>query len=678
MRQSSFTAGTFGTRANISGICENNSGQQRVVKCFNCQGEGHMARQCPKPKRKRDAIWFSDTVLLVEAKGFGKVLNEEELVFLADPEVAKGPVTQTIRPVLYDGSVIAKETNVISIADSEETLMLEEDNFDKCFVTQQELSDEQAFGYKLYTIILTNLLLHLSKLRLLKNFLREKVEQDKSLKPLDSASYSACKYVKLIQELLGYVRDTFPDIHKPSEKLVAVTPINKKKIVREPIPLEVVAQESVVTKVYTRRPKVVQIVLWYLDSECSKHMIEDRSQLTNFVHKFLGTVKFGNNQIVKIIGYGDYQIENITISRVYFVEGLGHNVFSVGQFCNSDLEIAFRKHTCFVCNMKDDDLLSGSRETDLYTLSIGDMMGSSLICLLSKALKTKSWTRASIYDSCNIQFRTCSKPYSQQPCIPPPRNDQDCLFQPIFDEYFNPSIIVVSSVLVTTAPRTVDLVDSPVSTLIDHDAPSTNKVMLIKLKWIYKVKTNEFGEVLKNKARLVAQGFMQEEGINFEESFASVARIEAIRIFVANAAKKNMMIFQMDVKTAFLNGELKEKSQTSTTCMVRHAVKFPHFTTFLQRCSWSYALHMESRERLITDTAMVEKSKLDEDLHGKPVDATLYCGMIRSLMCLASSRLDLIYAVCLCARYQAKPTEKHLNAVKQIFRYLKGTINTGL
>ncbi|GJT14300.1 retrovirus-related pol polyprotein from transposon TNT 1-94 [Tanacetum coccineum] len=83
--------------------------------------------------------------------------------------------------------------------------------------------------------------------------------------------------------------------------------------------------------------------------------------------------------------------------------------------------------------------------------------------------------------------------------------------------------------------------------------------MLIKLKWIYKVKTDEFEGVLKNKARLVAQRFRQEEGIDFEESFASVARIEAIRIFVANAAHKNMTIFQMDVKTAFLNGELKEE-----------------------------------------------------------------------------------------------------------------------
>ncbi|GJW95368.1 retrovirus-related pol polyprotein from transposon TNT 1-94 [Tanacetum coccineum] len=120
-------------------------------------------------------------------------------------------------------------------------------------------------------------------------------------------------------------------------------------------------------------------------------MTGDRSQLTNFVHKFLGTVKFGNDQIAKIMGYGDYQIGNITISRVYYVEGLGHNLFSVGQFCDSDLEVAFRKHTCFVRNLEGVDLLSGSWETNLYTLSIGDMMASSPICLLSKASKTKSW-----------------------------------------------------------------------------------------------------------------------------------------------------------------------------------------------------------------------------------------------------------------------------------------------
>ncbi|GKE44153.1 hypothetical protein Tco_1471437 [Tanacetum coccineum] len=108
-------------------------------------------------------------------------------------------------------------------------------------------------------------------------------------------------------------------------------------------------------------------------------MTGDRSQLTNFVYKFLGTVKFGNDQIAKIIGYGDYQIGNITISKVYYVEGLGHNLFSIGQFYDSDLEVAFRKHTCFVRNLEGDDLLSGSRETNLYTLLMGDMMASSPI-----------------------------------------------------------------------------------------------------------------------------------------------------------------------------------------------------------------------------------------------------------------------------------------------------------
>ncbi|GJU72433.1 retrovirus-related pol polyprotein from transposon TNT 1-94 [Tanacetum coccineum] len=136
---------------------------------------------------------------------------------------------------------------------------------------------------------------------------------------------------------------------------------------------------------------VVQIVLWYLDSGCSKHMTGDRSQLTNFVNKFLGTVKFGNDHVAKILGYGDYQIGNVTISRVYYVEGLGHNLFSVGQFCDSNLEVAFRQHTCFIRNLEGVDLLTGSRGNNLYTLSLGDMMASSPICLLSKASKTKSW-----------------------------------------------------------------------------------------------------------------------------------------------------------------------------------------------------------------------------------------------------------------------------------------------
>ncbi|GKA87507.1 retrovirus-related pol polyprotein from transposon TNT 1-94 [Tanacetum coccineum] len=93
--------------------------------------------------------------------------------------------------------------------------------------------------------------------------------------------------------------------------------------------------------------------------------------------------------------------------------------------------------------------------------------------------------------------------------------------------------------------------------------PKPDCVMIIALKWIYKVKLKDYGDVLKNKARLVAKGYRQDEGINFEESFAPVARIEAIKIFIENAASKNMIIYHMDVKTAFLNGELKEEVYVS-------------------------------------------------------------------------------------------------------------------
>nr|GEZ70829.1 hypothetical protein [Tanacetum cinerariifolium] len=153
---------------------------------------------------------------------------------------------------------------------------------------------------------------------------------------------------------------------------------------REPKPIVQTTNKPVVTL-------VVQIVLWYLDSGCSMHMTGDRSQLINFVQKFLGTVKFRNDHVAKIMGYGDYQIGNVTISRVYYMEGLGHNLFSIGQFCDSDLEVAFHQHTCFICNLERVDLLTGSWGNNLYNLSLQDMMASSPICLLPKASKTKSW-----------------------------------------------------------------------------------------------------------------------------------------------------------------------------------------------------------------------------------------------------------------------------------------------
>nr|GEY27133.1 retrovirus-related Pol polyprotein from transposon TNT 1-94 [Tanacetum cinerariifolium] len=375
--------------------------------------------------------------------------------------------------------------------------------------------------------------------------------------------------------------------------------------------------------------QVIQIIFWYLDSGYLKHMTRDRSRLMNFVKKFIGTVRFGNDHFGVVMGYGDYVIGDCVIFRVYYVEGLGHNLFSIGQFCDSDLEVAFRKHSCYVRDTDGVELIKGSRRSNLYTIFVKDMMKSSLICLLSKASKNKSWlwhqclnhlnfdtindlarkdlvrglpskdlenlqptadigifvgyapsrkgyriynkrTRR-IMETIHISSDLVPNPVPATPYTPPTNKELDILFQPMFDEYLEPPRIERPVLLAQAVQAPVNSAGTPSSTTIDKDAPSLiwelvpqpDCVMIIALKWIYKVKLDEYGDVLKNKAQLVEKGYRQEEGIDFKESFAPVACIEAICIFIANAASKNITIYQMNVKTTFLNDELKEEVYVS-------------------------------------------------------------------------------------------------------------------
>ncbi|GKA55509.1 hypothetical protein Tco_0754581 [Tanacetum coccineum] len=294
--------------------------------------------------------------------------------------------------------------------------------------------------------------------------LREVVEQAKSRNPLDSASYSACMYVKLIQELLGYVRDTCPDIHKPSNipkvtnrPLLSSTGVNPStsasgskpsgntkndRISRTPSSNEKNKVEVQSRKVksslnkrnsdsknvcneHVKHPVKGAKALCSVCNEClfdANHAMclidhvnsmnvraksaskknkkrkewkptgkvfnsvgykwkptgrtftlvgnacpltrmepgTSRGSDTSVAPSSSSLIDCSNDQVAKIMGYGDYQIGNVIISRVYYVEGLGHNLFSVGQFCESDLEVAFRKHTCFVRNLEGVDLLLGS------------------------------------------------------------------------------------------------------------------------------------------------------------------------------------------------------------------------------------------------------------------------------------------------------------------------------
>nr|GEU58274.1 integrase, catalytic region, zinc finger, CCHC-type, peptidase aspartic, catalytic [Tanacetum cinerariifolium] len=204
-------------------------------------------------------------------------------------------------------------------------------------------------------------------------------------------------------------------------------------------------------------------------------MTGDRSQLTNFVNKFLGTLKFRNDHVAKIMGYGDYHIGNVTILRVYYMEGLGHNLFSIGQLCDSNLEVAFRQPTCFIRNLEGVDLLTGSRGNNLYALSVRDMMASAdnTSCPLLKEKKGFR-TQPSTNDLETINSRLMQNIPSPTPIIPPSKNDWDSLSQPMFNKYFKPPQNVDHPVPEVPTPVPTSSTSSPSSTIIDQDAPSTN------------------------------------------------------------------------------------------------------------------------------------------------------------------------------------------------------------
>nr|GEV39380.1 hypothetical protein [Tanacetum cinerariifolium] len=211
--------------------------------------------------------------------------------------------------------------------------------------------------------------------------------------------------------------------------------------------------------------------------------------------------------------------------------------------------------------------------------------------------------------------------------------------------------------------------------------------------------------VIQNKARLVAVGYFQQEGIDYDKTFAPVAQIEAIRLFLANAAQKDFTVFQMDVKTTFLNGILKEEVYVGQPlgfvtkqypdhvyaldkalyCLKqapRAWLQVNHFSNGIFINQSKYILYIFKRFGMencdTVPTPIVKQAKLKLDLVGKPVVHTDYRSMVGSLMYVTSSRPDIMFATCMCARYLTNPNEHHVSAVKRIFCYLKGTINLGL
>ncbi|GKA11820.1 putative ribonuclease H-like domain-containing protein [Tanacetum coccineum] len=213
---------------------------------------------------------------------------------------------------------------------------------------------------------------------------------------------------------------------------------------------------------------------------------------------------------------------------------------------------------------------------------------------------------------------------------------------------------------------------------------------------VYINKKDDRGIMVRNKARLVAQGYTQEEGMDYDEVFAQVARIEAIRLFLAYASFMNFIVYQMDVKSAFLYGIIEEEVYVCQP----PGFEDPQFPDKVYKVEKAlYSLHQAPRAwtkddaqeipdefyggahfllRVITSTPIETNKALNKDEEAEDVDVHLYRSMIGSLMYLTASRPDIMFVVCACARFQVTPKTSHLHAVKRIFRYLKGQPKLGL
>ncbi|GJV77781.1 putative ribonuclease H-like domain-containing protein [Tanacetum coccineum] len=218
----------------------------------------------------------------------------------------------------------------------------------------------------------------------------------------------------------------------------------------------------------------------------------------------------------------------------------------------------------------------------------------------------------------------------------------------------------------------------------------------IGTKWIYRNKKDERGIVVWNKARLGAQGYTQEKGIDYDKVFALVARIEAIRLFLAYALFKDFIVYQMDVKNDIIFGSTKKSLCTEFEKLMHKKFQMSsmgELTFFLglqvtQKDDGIFISQDKYVDEILkkfvfltmkTASTPMETSKpLLKDAEAEDVDVHLYTSMIGSLMYITASRPDIMFDVCACVRFQVTPKVSHLHAVKRIFRYLKGQPKLGL
>nr|GEW70635.1 integrase, catalytic region, zinc finger, CCHC-type, peptidase aspartic, catalytic [Tanacetum cinerariifolium] len=586
--------------------------------------ENHIDSQKDYDKSDVDHNDYEEKDQLFDKKGIG----------FENPSYFKK--AKDLRPTLYDEKVICLGYTSMFLTHSDEALEIEK------FKRSRE--NKIKFAYDYGNLNVTN--------KFLKPYVSncDKEENPKAIalgmfksnvsqcvSPI-SMSKSSCdsKNVEIKLKRKRHL-DTFSSVRRPKNSgviwkkkrssnssnvglsAVSVSNLNKNVKMNDDNNFFIFDDESVkispVSKMpFRKKPRdsmhIIQICLWIIDSGCSKHMMGNCALLTNFVEKSLGTVRFGNNDFAVIAGYGDVVIGSMTIKKVYYVEGLGHNLFSVGQFCDKGHEVAFRKSTCFVRNKDGVDLLIGDRSSNLYTITLNKVASNFLTCLLIKASSSQSWlwhqhlshlnfaTINNLVKNNLVQddysqyiwvFFLHSKDEASEIMKSSTTNVETLINEEVFHEVSKSFQGESSSSSlnddVKQSPEEVFLPQTNTQLISnnmipnDDEASTSHNVFNKRLEDAYFDASTSFHD--PSNIHTYYQPYPHEKkwtkdhplhiiigdpkssvptrGIDYDGTFASVARIEAICLFLAYAAHKDFIVYQMDVKIAFLNGILKEE-----------------------------------------------------------------------------------------------------------------------
>nr|GEU31172.1 uncharacterized mitochondrial protein AtMg00810-like [Tanacetum cinerariifolium] len=666
----------------------------------NYSGEGHMARQCTQPKRQKNAVWYKEEAMLAEAQETGQILDEEQLAFLADPGIPAAVLMANISN--YGSNVISEvpnSDNYLNDMDNQKELALKE----KVDSLEQNLSKQITKEECLLETF--NVFKNKSKEKENK-YMETEIDLEQKIKELNNIVFKVGQSTQTVH-MLTKPQSFYDNVHKQaldyqnpfylkkaqrmqptlydgiviSEKHVVMPVIDNEETVEIPSELPKVSlvheslkklkfQLAQFDSVVKKRTTPNSLTEGYSEKNDLKAHLKDKdtticklkdtikslrknnkeeivdhdrcdlatinAELENSVANsnansvsvsinnarvknsvnnvksdclcaICGTVKLGNEQIARIMRYGDYQLGNVVILR--------HQRLRAGYGIDDYLISTLGKAKNPLINPK----LKTLTKKKLYLLHmdlcgpmrVASINGKRYILVIVDDYSRFTWAEAIItacytQNSSLIRHRYNKTPYE----------------------------------------------------LMQHKKPDLSFIHV-------------FGSLCYP--------------INDHEDLGKFDAKADIRIFVGYApAKKAFRIYNRRTRIIFETIHMTSKFKMSMMGQMSFFLGLQNSQSprgiFINQSKYAseiikkYGLNSTDS----VDTSMIENKKLDEDLQGKQVDATIYRGMIGSLMYLTSSRPDLIYAVCLCARYQAKPTKNYLQAVKRIFRYLKGTTNMGL